>query len=201
MQRAGSALWRLLMLVCLVIGLDYLTQPVRSLSPNSQTQMPAQTRWHQLIVSLQGQTQAYRQHIALLRLPAPEPNSLPNPVPNHRFTDSWGSPRSGGRQHEGIDIFAERGTPIHSNIEAVVLKIGDNTLGGKTVTLMGAGGWRHYYAHLDSYADIQEGDWIHQGEVIGTVGNTGNAISTPPHLHYGIYTSAGAVNPYVYLVK
>jgi murein DD-endopeptidase MepM/ murein hydrolase activator NlpD len=60
---------------------------------------------------------------------------------------------------------------------------------------------RHYYAHLDTYAQqIDVGDWVEQGTVLGYVGNTGNAKNTPPHLHYGIYlTGQGAVNPYPYL--
>ncbi len=60
---------------------------------------------------------------------------------------------------------------------------------------------QNYYAHLDEYADdIQVGDWVEAGQVIGFVGNSGNAKTTPPHLHYGIYLKGqGAVNPYPYL--
>ncbi|MDG6372191.1 M23 family metallopeptidase [Glaesserella parasuis] len=58
-------------------------------------------------------------------------------------------------------------------------------------------GWTvHYYAHLEEYGDIKRHQWIEQGAVIGTVGDSGNAKGTPPHLHYGIYTPTGAVNPY-----
>ena len=60
---------------------------------------------------------------------------------------------------------------------------------------------QHYYAHLDEYSDqIQEGDWVEVGQVLGYVGNTGNAQNTPPHLHYGIYLPGlGAINPYPFL--
>lgn len=77
-----------------------------------------------------------RMHIAVfhgIRLwvqPLPELNSLPNPVPKHRFIDTWGAARSGGRKHEGVDIFAKRGTPVVSNIDGVVWKMENNRLGG-----------------------------------------------------------------------
>ncbi|MNI93361.1 L-Ala--D-Glu endopeptidase precursor [compost metagenome] len=82
-----------------------------------------------------------------------------------------------------------------------MVRVGIDDLGGKVVWIVGPNLSRHYYAHLNDYADqIQEGDWVEVGEVIGYVGNTGNAKSTPPHLHYGIYLNGqGAVNPYPYL--
>lgn len=133
---------------------------------------------------------------ALLREPVPTAGSLPNPLPGQSFIDTWGAARSGGRTHEGIDIFAPRGTPIRSTTHGVVLSLGKNTLGGLTVMVLGPGGQRHYYAHLDRYPDLTAGEWVEQGDVVGYVGNTGNARTTPPHLHYGIYTGAGAINPY-----
>ncbi|MNT39589.1 L-Ala--D-Glu endopeptidase precursor [compost metagenome] len=61
---------------------------------------------------------------------------------------------------------------------------------------MGPGRQLHYYAHLDDYAAIRAGDIVVAGTVLGYVGTTGNARGTPPHLHYGIYTAGGALNPY-----
>jgi murein DD-endopeptidase MepM/ murein hydrolase activator NlpD len=61
---------------------------------------------------------------------------------------------------------------------------------------MGPGGQRHYYAHLDRYSDVRRGQRIVIGDVLGYVGTTGNARGTPPHLHYGVYDSSGAINPY-----
>jgi len=58
----------------------------------------------------------------------------------------------------------------------------------------------HYYAHLDDYADIRRGQLVAPGDVLGFVGNTGNAKGTPPHLHYGIYAGGGALNPYPLLM-
>lgn len=59
----------------------------------------------------------------------------------------------------------------------------------------------HYYAHMQQFADIEVGEWVEAGEVIGYVGDSGNAKGTPPHLHYGIYTRSGVVNPYPLLAK
>ncbi|EHK62939.1 membrane protein related to metalloendopeptidase [Achromobacter arsenitoxydans SY8] len=123
------------------------------------------------------------------------------PVPVHgvavrRLADTWGAARSGGRKHEGIDIFAARGTPVLSATEGVVTRIGGNSLGGQVVWVMGPGRQMHYYAHLDGYADIRRGQLVAPGDVLGFVGNTGNAGGTPPHLHYGIYAAGGALNPY-----
>lgn len=113
-----------------------------------------------------------------------------------RLADTWGAARSGGRRHEGIDIFAPRGTPVVSATEGIVSRIGTNNLGGQVVWVLGPGGQRHYYAHLDDYADISHGQLVQTGDVLGYVGNTGNARGTPPHLHYGIYGKGGAMNPY-----
>ncbi|HCQ45578.1 MAG TPA: peptidase M23 [Achromobacter sp.] len=130
------------------------------------------------------------------------PSSLPLPVQGvsaRRLTDTWGAARSGGRQHEGIDIFAARGTPVLSTTEGVVMQVGTNNLGGQVVWVLGPGRQRHYYAHLDGYADIERGQLVAPGDVLGYVGNTGNARGTPPHLHYGIY-DGGAINPYTLLM-
>lgn len=130
-----------------------------------------------------------------------EPLAIPvEGVKVTQIADTWGAARSNGRTHQGIDIFAKRGTPVLSATQGIVSRIGTNTLGGKVVWVVGPQLSRHYYAHLDEYAaHIQEGDWVEVGEVLGYVGNTGNAINTPPHLHYGIYLTSGATNPYPYL--
>ena len=110
--------------------------------------------------------------------------------------DSWHVPRSGGRRHEGQDIFARRGTAVRSATDGYVVQVGESPLGGKTVFVLGAGGRSYYYAHLDSYTPgLAVGDYVTPETVLGYVGTTGNAAGTPPHLHFGVYTSAGAVNP------
>lgn len=127
------------------------------------------------------------------------PTSLAMPVQGinpARVVDTWGGARRGGRRHEGVDIFAPRGTPVRAATEGVVTRVGTNNLGGQVVWVLGPAGQRHYYAHLDSYADIAAGDRVQPGNMLGTVGNTGNARGTPPHLHYGVYGRDGAFNPY-----
>jgi len=112
------------------------------------------------------------------------------------ISDTWQAPRGVGRRHEGQDIFAPRGTPILSATNGFIYKIGENNLGGQTVWVIGSGGRVYYYAHLDSYAKgIAVGDRVTTRTVLGYVGTTGNAQGTPPHLHFGVYTTTGAINP------
>ena len=158
-----------------------------------------------LLPSISQQTQSFVvakwQQMSLLQQDLPTENSLPSPLPGQPLTDTWGAARSQGRSHEGIDIFAPRHTPIQSTTQGVVSKVGENTLGGLVVVVVGPGGAGHYYAHLDDYADISPNDWVNAGDVIGYVGDSGNAKGTPPHVHYGIYINGSAVNPYPLLQK
>jgi len=135
-----------------------------------------------------------------LRLAAmPKPAMLPVPVDGvgvRGLRDTWNGARSEGRKHEGIDIFAKRGTEVLSTTEGIVTQVGANRLGGLVVWVMGPGRQYHYYAHLERYADVEAGMRIAAGRVLGYVGNTGNAENTPPHLHYGVYDAGGAINPY-----
>jgi peptidoglycan LD-endopeptidase LytH len=129
------------------------------------------------------------------------PQQLPSPVAHRvRFVDTWGATRAGGRRHEGIDIFAPRGTPVVSTTRGFVTRVGTNRLGGRIVGVLGPGMEWHYYAHLDGFGPIREGDMVQPGDVLGYVGDTGNARGTPPHLHYGVYRG-GAINPYPRLVS
>ena len=117
-------------------------------------------------------------------------------VSKKEVADTWGAPRGTGRRHEGQDIFAPRGTPILSATNGYIYKIGENNLGGQTVSVISSGGRVYYYAHLDRYANgIEVGDRVTTRTVLGYVGTTGNAQGTPPHLHFGIYTTTGAINP------
>ena len=117
-------------------------------------------------------------------------------VRKNQIADTWQAARGDGRKHEGQDIFAARGTPILSATRGYIYNIGENNLGGQTVSVISKGGRVYYYAHLDSYArGIQIGDRVTTRTVLGYVGTTGNAQGTPPHLHFGVYTSGGAINP------
>jgi len=118
-------------------------------------------------------------------------------VRQSQIADTWGEARQEGRTHEGTDIFAEQGTPVYAATPGYVLRAGTNRLGGNIVFTVGAGGVRYYYAHLDRIADgIEFGAEVTHDTVLGYVGNTGNAESTAPHLHFGMYTDEGAQNPY-----
>ena len=158
-----------------------------------------------LLPSISQQTQSFVvskwQQINLLQQELPTENSLPSPLPEQHLTDTWGGARSEGRSHEGIDIFAPRGMPIKATTAGVISKVGQNNLGGRVVVIVGPGGAGHYYAHMEDYADISTNDWVNAGDVIGYVGNSGNAKGTPPHVHYGIYINGRAVNPYPLLSK
>ena len=113
-----------------------------------------------------------------------------------QVSDSWHAPRSGGRQHEGQDIFAPRGTPVLSATEGYVVRVGESALGGNVVFVAGAGGRNYYYAHLDSHAPgLAAGDRVTRQTVLGYVGTTGNAAGTAPHLHFGVYAASGALDP------
>lgn len=136
----------------------------------------------------------------------PPDSALPIPVQGVLFTeieDSWGSPRSGGREHRGVDIFARRGTPVYAAADGYVLRTGESEVGGNFVYTVGAGGVRYYYAHLDSIATgVKYGLPVTTWTVIGYVGNTGNASSTPSHLHFGMYVPReGPRNPFPLLVS
>ena len=110
----------------------------------------------------------------------------------------WGAQRDGGRRsHQGVDIFAPRGTPVVAAAPGIVTRVGENQLGGRVVWLWDeARDVSHYYAHLDVQI-ARNGQRVKSGDTLGLVGNTGNARTTPPHLHFGLYRAQrrGAVDP------
>lgn len=112
----------------------------------------------------------------------------------------WGDARdAGGRKHEGIDVFASKGTPVVAVTDGYVMEVTDDAIGGKSVTIQSDDySWRSYYAHLD-VQKVTKGQLVKKGQLIGAVGNTGNAKSTPPHLHFGIYEYSGAIDPLPYV--
>jgi peptidoglycan LD-endopeptidase LytH len=108
----------------------------------------------------------------------------------------WGDNRDGGkRSHEGVDIFAPKRTPAVAAADGHIVSVREGGIGGKTVWLRPDDqNYTLYYAHLDEQL-VQEGQAVKKGDVVGLVGNTGNAKTTPPHLHFGIYGYGGAVDP------
>ncbi|MDP9387791.1 MAG: M23 family metallopeptidase [Actinomycetota bacterium] len=100
------------------------------------------------------------------------------------FTDSWLAPRSGGRRHLGVDIFAAGGTPVVAPVAGEV-ELRADTLGGLSFHLWGDDGSYYYGAHLSRYEGV--GGPIKAGAVVGYVGRSGNAVGTAPHLHFEIH--------------
>jgi murein DD-endopeptidase MepM/ murein hydrolase activator NlpD len=118
------------------------------------------------------------------------------------FIDSFGFPRMTGTEyehwHEGTDVFADAGTPLVACERGVVTRMGSNVLGGITLWLRGESGVSYYYAHLSAFAaGVAPGQVVEAGTVLGYVGNTGNAATTPSHLHFEVHPNgAEAINPY-----
>lgn len=108
----------------------------------------------------------------------------------------FGVPRDAGkRKHKGVDIFAARGTPVLSVSEGRVYKTANTPVGGNNVWVR-QGNYSFYYAHLHEI-NVEQGQTIKIGQQLGTVGNTGNAKTTKPHLHFGIYKGwNGAIDPF-----
>ena len=114
----------------------------------------------------------------------------------------WGAERDqGSRRHEGVDIFAPRGTPVIAATTGTVSRVAETSVGGRVVWLSDASQPQHlYYAHLDRQL-VREGQAVRLGDTLGLVGNTGNARTTSPHLHFGIYGRGGAHDPLPYLQR
>lgn len=117
--------------------------------------------------------------------------SIGFPVSGGAMSDvgsSFGDPRDGGaRAHEGVDIFAPRGTPVLAAADGFIRQARNTPTGGLVIWQADASNeLTYYYAHLDEL-HAREGTYVHAGETIGTVGNTGNARGVRPHLHFAVY--------------
>ena len=115
------------------------------------------------------------------------------PVPGAVFYNDWGFPRSGGRFHEGNDLFADRGTPVVAPVSGA-LQVKNGPVGGLQFRLYGDDGVTYIGSHLDSAIESQ---YVTAGTPIGGVGDSGNAIGANPHLHFEMHPDDGlSVNPY-----
>lgn len=115
------------------------------------------------------------------------------PVPGGTFFNDWGFPRSGGRFHEGNDIFAPRGTPIVAPVAGTLYQIVGN-IGGYQFNLEGDDGNLYIGSHMDRFA---KDGYVQAGDIIGYVGDSGNAKGSRPHLHFEIVADGeSTVNPY-----
>lgn len=117
------------------------------------------------------------------------------------YSDDFGAPRAVGGGHTGNDVFARKGTPVVAVQAGAVNELRYRSLGGNSFHLTNDQGDYFYYAHLLRYAaGIDNGSVVEAGQVLGYVGNTGNAITTPPHLHFEIHPGGGdPIDPYPYL--
>ena len=155
--------------------------------------------------------------------PQPPP-TVQNPPPNVRpkltdggyvfpvygpasFTDDFAAARATTGWHHGNDIFAPLGAPLLAVTDGTLFLVGWNDVGGNRLWLRDAAGNEFYYAHLSAFSPLaREGGQVKAGDVIGFVGATGDALGTPPHLHFEIHPRDllwmgydGVVNPYAYL--
>ncbi len=122
------------------------------------------------------------------------PTSLRCPIQGRvTFMNDWGFPRSGGRFHEGNDLFAARGTPAVAVVGGTATQK-TGRIGGHQVTLLGDDGATYHYTHLDGFGTAGR---VAAGTVIGYVGSSGNAAGSPPHVHFEMHPRGGAAtNPY-----
>ncbi|HEY7563649.1 MAG TPA: LysM peptidoglycan-binding domain-containing M23 family metallopeptidase [Acidimicrobiia bacterium] len=120
------------------------------------------------------------------------------PVPGARYFNDWGYPRSGGRFHEGNDLFAPRGTPVLAPVSGTAI-FQNGHIGGLQFRFYGDDGTTYIGSHLDT---VGADGYYRAGSQLGTVGDSGNAIGGKPHLHFEIHPAdGGAVNPYPTLQK
>jgi len=136
---------------------------------------------------------------------APAAASAPNggstpvvgcPVPGATFSYDWGFPREGARYHEGLDMFAPAGTPVLAPVDGRVT-VGHSGISGNFWNLAGVDGWTYFGAHLSRLARTGT---VHAGDVIGYVGNTGDAAGGPTHLHFQMRPTNGRpTNPFPYM--
>jgi murein DD-endopeptidase MepM/ murein hydrolase activator NlpD len=195
-----------LLVLAVAVGLSACSAPASGVgAPNGWGARPVRTP---------SGTVAARPAPARPPRPAPErPSAIPSgsalliPVVGiapDRLRDSFHAPRSGGRVHQAIDIAAPTGTPLLAITDGTITRKHWNALGGNTLYLTSADGrYDFYYAHLHTYADgVEVGTRVRRGDVVGTVGATGNAQG--PHLHLQVLDRSGSgrgtpVNPYTLL--
>lgn len=133
------------------------------------------------------------------------------------FSSTFGAARSGGRRHKGTDLMAPRLTEVYAVADGDVIFVGRASLSGRTIRLAHEGGWTSHYVHLNNdnpgkddgkapwsltvAPGIEEGATVEAGQLIGWVGDSGNAEGTAPHTHFELRRNGVAINPYHYLVE
>lgn len=127
-----------------------------------------------------------------LTIPGSSGSGFRCPVPGASFFNDWGFPRSNGRSHAGNDLFAPRGTPVYAPVSGWV-DVATGTIGGHQFRLRAADGTLWFGSHMDRFGKSGS---VAAGDVIGYVGDSGNARGSRPHLHFEMHPGSEAVNPY-----
>jgi murein DD-endopeptidase MepM/ murein hydrolase activator NlpD len=154
------------------------------------------------------------------RTPKPEPKKTPKPTPTApptpprltaggyafpvvgevTYTNDWGAPRASTGTHVGNDIFGEFGAPAVAVRDGRLTKVGTLDISGNRLWLIDDNGDAYFYAHLSSFANVaRNGARVQAGDVLGFIGNTGDAEPTPPHLHFEVHPGGlneAPVNPF-----
>ncbi len=143
--------------------------------------------------------------------------AFPNQSDDVDFFDSWGARRPGGRRHEGIDIHSPKGSPVVAVADGFVVAKRWHRDSGFYLKVAHADGWVSAYVHLNNdtpgtddgnggesvaYAPgIEVGTHVKAGDLIGYVGDSGNAEGTVPHTHFALEHDGTKVNPYPFLLE
>jgi murein DD-endopeptidase MepM/ murein hydrolase activator NlpD len=142
---------------------------------------------------------------------------FPQPSEDSEFVDSWGNARSGGRRHQGTDILAPQMTPIVAAADGVVERFGNGPRSGYYIVIKHRDGYETWYMHMNNdtpgtddrrgapgftyAAGLAEGDPVEAGQLIGYVGDSGNAEWTTHHTHFELHLDGRAINPYRLLTE
>ena len=142
--------------------------------------------------------------------------TFPQDVSVTEFHNDWGSKRSGGRRHIGIDLMAPKMTEVYALADGVVLKVASSARAGRYVIIGHESGWETYYIHLNNDTpgtDDGEAGWaltvapgvfvgsqVVGGQLIGWVGDSGNAEGSMSHTHFELHHDGRPINPYHMLV-
>ena len=142
--------------------------------------------------------------------------AFPQEAQKTTFSNTWGARRSGGRRHKGTDLMAEKMSEVYAFADGVVAKVAETRRPGRYVIIEHADGWDSYYIHLnddnpgtdDGKADwsltiapgIEEGVAVRAGQLIGWVGDSGNAEGSGSHTHFELLHNGRNINPYHELV-
>jgi murein DD-endopeptidase MepM/ murein hydrolase activator NlpD len=137
---------------------------------------------------------------------------FPQETSKTHFSSTYGARRSGGRSHKGNDLMAPRLTEVYALADGTVYYVGVNRLSGRNVKIDHGGGWHSYYLHLNNdnpgtddgdapwsltvAPGVEQGMEVEAGQLIGWVGDSGNAEGTAPHTHFEIRRDGAAINPY-----